>query len=109
MEIDKLTEIKIVKCIEQNKGIIRKEVNKTTFMGEYIAFLQELKYRYKEQYISFLNFKDFNIPTLELNSPTKFYGIDAYNVKMLKNEVLLCPYDINNDAIKFEHMGLVIY
>ena len=109
MEINKLFELNLVKEIENNKSIIKRKVNKETFMGEYVAFLQELKNEFKEQYIAFLNFKDFNLPLTLKNTPINFYGINTYDIKMLKNEVLLCPYDIENDTVKFEHMGLVIY
>ncbi len=109
MEINKLFELNLVKEIENNKSIIKRKVNKETFMGEYVAFLQELKNEFKEQYIAFLNFKDFNLPLTFKNIPINFYGINTYDIKMLKNEVLLCPYDIGNDSVKFEHMGLVIY
>lgn len=106
MKINKLFELNLVKEIENNKSIIKRKVNKETFMGEYVAFLQELRNEFKEQYVAFLNFSDFNLGML---NPINFYGIQTFNIKLLKNEVLLCPYDIENDTIKFEHMGLVIY
>lgn len=106
MKINKLFELNLVKEIENNKSIIKRKVNKETFMGEYVAFLQELRNEFKEQYIAFLNFSDFNLGML---SPINFYGIQTFNIKLLKNEILLCPYDFKNDNIKFEHMGLVIY
>ena len=106
MKINKLFELNLVKEIENNKSIIKRKVNKETFMGEYVAFLQELRNEFKEQYVAFLNFSDFNLGML---SPISFYGIQTFNIKLLKNEVLLCPYDIENDTIKFEHMVLVIY
>lgn len=109
MKINKLLELKLVKEIENNKSIIKRKVNKDTFMGEYIAFLQELKNSSGEQYIAFLNFKEFNLPLPQKNLPLNFYGINTYNINMLKNEVLLCPYDFENDTIKFKHIGLVTY
>lgn len=109
MEINKLFELNLVKEIENNKSIIKRKVNKETFMGEYVAFLQELKNEFKEQYIAFLNFKDFNLPSTLKDIPINFYGINTYDIKMLKNEILLCPYDIVNDTVKLEHMGLVTY
>lgn len=109
MEINKLFELNLVKEIENNKSIIKRKVNKETFMGEYVAFLQELKNEFKKQYIAFLNFRDFNLPSTLKDVPINFYGINTYDIKMLKNEILLCPYDIANDTVKFEHMGLVIY
>lgn len=109
MNIDKLFELKLIKQIENNKSIIKRKVNKETFMGEYVAFLQELRNEFKEQYIAFLNFQDFNLPLTLKNSPLNFYGTNTYNIKMLKNEILLCPYDVKNDSIKLKHMGLVLY
>lgn len=106
MNIDKLFELNLVKEIENNKSIIKRKINKETFMGEYVAFLQELRNEFKEQYVAFLNFSDFN---LGMSSPINFYGIQTFNIKLLKNEILLCPYDFKNDNIKFEYMGLVIY
>ena len=47
MNIDKLFELKLIKQIENNKSIIKKSVKKETFMGEYVAFLQQMKNTYK--------------------------------------------------------------
>lgn len=106
MNIDKLFELKLIKQIENNKSIIKKSVKKETFMGEYVAFLQQMKNTYKKQYIAFLNFKDFNII---FSSPTTFYGIMTFNIKLLNREVVLCPYDPENDKVDFKNMGLVTF
>ena len=107
MEINKTLELRLIKIIEDKKDITCRHINKETFMGEYVAIIQEVRKEYKEHYVAFLNFNDFNLQKTII--PLNFYGINTYHLGALKNEIVLCPYDKETDTIKLAHICLITY
>lgn len=106
MEIDKLLELKLIKKIERRDYLKSFKVNVETFMGEYMAILNELKHNYNCPFIAFCNFSNFN---LKVPSPTIFYGVKTFNLKMLNNEMLLCKYSIETDNIDLDNIFLITF